>query len=101
MTPTPVEICGRNPTMEAGDVSCDPALCARTISGNDGSDPTHIVDLQYHNWGQALSCVFADHRHVTLGYNRYVAAGPPYQVVKTAGLNLPTFHYLYVCAKPD
>ena len=41
----------------------------------------------------ALSYAFADHRHVTLGYNRYVAAGPPYRVVKTAGLNLPTFHY--------
>ena len=24
-----------------------------------------------------------------------------YQVVKTAGLNLLSFHYLYVCAKPD
>ena len=53
--------------------------------------------------GQALSSVFADHRHVTLGYNRYVAAGQLYQVVKTAGLNLPTFHYLQVCTnyKPD
>ena len=55
---------------------------------------TYDVDLQYHNWGQALSFAFADHRHVTFGYNRYVAAGPPYQVVKTAGLNLPAFHYL-------
>ena len=25
----PVEICGRNPTMEAGDVSYDLALCSR------------------------------------------------------------------------
>ena len=44
---------------------------------------------------------FSDHRHVTFGYNRYVAAGPPYQVVKTAGMNLPSYHYVHVCAKPD
>ena len=49
-TPLPVENCGRNPTTEAGDVSCDPALCARHIFGNDVSDPiTYTVDLQYHD----------------------------------------------------
>ena len=38
-----------------------------------------------------------------LGCNRCVDAGPPYRVVKTAGLNLPTFHYLHVdmCIKPN
>ena len=29
------------------------------------------------------------------GCNRCVDAGPPYRVVKTAGLNLPAFHYLH------
>jgi hypothetical protein len=67
-----------------------------------GLTPTHYdVDLHHHNWGQALSFAFANHRHVTFGYNHYVVAGPPYQVVKAAGLNLPTFHYLHVCIKPD
>ena len=32
---------------------------------------------------------------------RTTAVGPPYQVVKTAGLNLPAFHYPHVCIKPD
>ena len=59
------------------------------------------VDLQHHNWGQALSSVFADHRNVTLGYNRDVAAGQPYRVAKTASLNLVSFHYPHVCTKPD
>ena len=48
-----------------------------------------------------MSFAFADHRYVTFGYNRDVAAGPPYQLVKTAGLNLPSHHYLHVCTKPD
>ena len=74
------------------------------LSGNDGSDPPSImmlVDLQHHDWGQALSFAFADHRHATIGCNRCVAVWPPYQVVKTAGLNLPSFHHMHVCTKPD
>ena len=41
--------------------------------------------------GQVLSSVFADHRHVTFDYNRYLAGGQPYRVVKIAGLNLSPF----------
>ena len=61
----------------------------------------HYIPNLVQCWGQALSFAFADHRHATLGYNRYVAAGPPYRAVKTAGLNLPTFQCLHVCNKPD
>ena len=38
-----------------------------------------MLICMHHNWGQAMSFAFADHRHVTLGYNRYVAAVPPYR----------------------
>ena len=66
-----------------------------TVSGNAGSDPSHImmlVCLQQYDWGQALNFALADHWHVSFDYNRYVAARPPYQVVKTTGPNLPSFH---------
>ena len=42
-----------------------------TLSGTDGSDPPHIM---------MLICnimMGPDHRHATIGCNRYVAAGPP------------------------
>ena len=66
------------------------------LSGIDVSDPPHIMMLicnTIYNWDKALSSVFADHWHevVTFGYNCYVAAGQPYRVVKTAGLNLSPF----------
>ena len=41
-----------------------------------------------------MSFDFVDHRHVTIGYDSYVAAGSPYRVIKNAGLNLPALHYL-------
>ena len=49
----------------------------------------HDSDLQCHDWGQALSFDFVDHRHVTIGYDSYVAAGSSHRVIKNAGLNLP------------
>ena len=72
------------------------------LSGNAGSDPTHTydVDLRYHNWGQAASFASTGYRHVTFGYNCYLAAGPHYRVVKTTGLNLISSHFLHVYTKP-
>ena len=76
-------------------------VCERGKSAQNGRFILICIVLRHHNWGQALSSVFADHRHVTLGYNRYVAAGPPCRVVKTTGLNLSPFITCKTSTKPD